>query len=57
MIRNKEGNTKNQQNQDLVLWENQQDRFTLSQTKSHRDSIQISKIRNKGDTATETEKI
>jgi hypothetical protein len=31
-IRNKENNTKNQQNQELILWENQQDRQNFSQT-------------------------
>ena len=40
-IRNKENNIKNQQNQELVLWENQQDRQRLGQT--NRYSIQIKK--------------
>lgn len=44
-IRNKENNTKNQQNQELVLWENQHDRQMLSQTKRHTASIQINRIR------------
>ena len=45
-IRNKENNAKNQWNKELVLWENQQDRKTLIQTKRHRENIQINKIRN-----------
>jgi hypothetical protein len=37
---------------------NQQDRQTLSQTRGHRNSIQINKIRNeKGNLTTETEEI
>ena len=32
LIRNKENNTKSQRNQELVLWENQQDRQTLDHT-------------------------
>ena len=51
--------TKNQLNQELVLWENQQDRWTLSQTNQRvQRSVQINKIRNEnGDITTETEEI
>ena len=57
--RNKRDYTENQPNQELVLWENQQDKIDkpLSRpTRGHRDSIQINKIRNeKGDITTKTE--
>jgi hypothetical protein len=45
-VRNKENNTKNQQNQELVLQENKQDKHLATLTKGHRDSIQINKIKN-----------
>jgi hypothetical protein len=49
--RNKKNYTKNQQNQELVLWEiNKIDKHLARLTRGHRDSVQINKIRNdKGD--------
>ena len=50
--RNKKNYPKNQQNQELVLWENQQDidKPLARLTREHRDNILINKIRNeKGD--------
>ena len=47
--RNKENDTKNQQNQELVFIESQQDIYDIplaTLTKGHRDSMQINKIRN-----------
>ena len=56
--RNKKNYTKNQTNQELVLWENQQDKPLVRVTRGHRDSIHINKIRTgKGDIWKETEEI
>ena len=50
--------TENQQNQELVLWENKQDKPLARLTREHRNSIQINKIRiEKGDITTGTEDI
>ena len=57
--RNKKNYTKNQPNQELVLWENhQEDKPLAILTTGHRDSILINKIRNeKRDITTEFEEI
>ena len=44
--RDKKNYTKNQENQELVLWENQQNKLLVRLTREHKDSIQINKIRN-----------
>jgi len=54
-MRNKEYNTKNQQNHDLLFEKINKIDIPLAKVKWHRYSIQINKIRNdKGDIATET---
>jgi hypothetical protein len=57
--RNKKNYTKNQPNQELVLWKMRMIVKPLaSLTRGHSDSIQINSIRNeKGDITTETEEI
>ena len=56
--RNKEDNTKNQWDKELVLQENQQNRPLSKLTKRQRENIQINKIRNeKEDITIDTEEI